>query len=61
MGAAIAAFMLLFAIVIGRYAFKMPWKMILADLDLVHGGFIPLGLLELAFGPFVAMHPRNYV
>lgn len=61
MGTAIAAFMLLFDIVIGRYVFKMSWKTVLADLDVFHGGFLPLGLLALTFSPFVAMHLRNSV
>lgn len=58
MGAAISLFMLLFDIVTGRYVIKLPWKVVLADLDVLHGGYLPLGLAALAVSPLAAMYLR---
>jgi hypothetical protein len=59
MGVTIALFMLLFDIVLGRSVLKLPWKVVLADLDVLHGGYLLLGLAALAASPLAAMYLRS--
>lgn len=51
--------MLGFEIAAGKLLAGFSWSRILADYDLPHGGFMPLGILVLAASPWLAARIRG--
>jgi len=45
---------LLFEVGLGRVVLGYPWSRLIADYDIAHGGLMALGLLLMAFAPFIA-------
>ena len=47
------------AVAMGRAVLKMNWSRVLEDLDLRKGNLLALGLLAMAFCPWLAMRLRS--
>ncbi|RUT05049.1 hypothetical protein DSM106972_038700 [Dulcicalothrix desertica PCC 7102] len=50
-----------FEIVLGRLVFKYSWQRILSDYDVLHGGFLPIGLLVLVLAPLITVKVSSFV
>lgn len=59
LGVSLSAFMLAFDVAMGRAVLKMNWSRVLEDLDLRKGNLLALGLLAMAFCPWLAMRLRS--
>jgi hypothetical protein len=55
LGLLLAIFMALFDMLLGRYAIKLRWRVILKDFDPRQGNYLLFGLLVLVFIPLVVM------
>jgi len=55
LGLLLSAFMAAFDVCIGRYAARLPWKVVLADFNPRHGNLLSLGLLLMVFFPLLVM------
>lgn len=53
------ALTLTFEIVFGRFVVHATWARIASDYDLLRGGLLPIGLLVLAWAPFIAAKLRG--
>ena len=51
---------LVFEITLGRLAFGYSWQRILEDYDVRHGGWMPAGILWMAFCPIIAAGLRSW-
>ncbi len=58
LGLLLAIFMALFDMLLGRYAIKLRWRVILKDFDPRQGNYLLFGLLVLVFIPLVVMALR---
>jgi hypothetical protein len=51
----LSGFMAAFDIVIGRYAARLPWRVVLADFNPAGGNLILIGLLLLLLSPLLVI------
>ncbi len=52
---------LAFEIIFGRFVMHFGWERILSDFNILHGGLLALGMIFMAFSPFLAAKLRNII
>jgi hypothetical protein len=55
------ALTVVYEFVLGRFVFHQTWSDIASDFDLLHGRFLPIGLLILLFSPLLAAWLRGRI
>jgi len=60
LGAALALFMGLFDVAVGRFIVKARWDAILDDFNIMKGNLLGLGMLAMAFCPLLASRIGRY-
>jgi hypothetical protein len=55
------ALTVVYEFVLGRFVFHQTWSDIASDFDLLHGRFLPIGLLILMFSPLLAAWLRGRI